>query len=173
MKKIKLALSMKEILGSGSKLTIFTDNKLKPIKNCNAFYYEDAMDNYMHSNLVAGMATVKIRFFTIYGTFEDRNVILHDSSYTEFPRYVKRFLIEHEIGHVKNGDLEMDPSKSKFAIIKRSFGILPKMEIKADAYASAVVGNYNAKKALLFLRKRTDLPLISKFELMRRYYKIK
>ena len=178
MKKIKLALSMKETLNCGlyqsSKLTIFTYNKLKPVKNHdNIFYYEDALDNYMHANLIAGLAAVKVKFLTSDGNFTYCDTILHDSSYDEFPKFVKRFLMEHEIGHSKNKDLDMDAKTSRMILIKRSFGILPNIEIEADAYAASIVGASNAKKALLFLRKRTDLPLTSKIELMRRYWKIK
>ena len=82
--------------------------------------------------------------------------------------------MQHEIGHIVNGDLEKVPNakSAQLILIGRSFGILPAMEVAADKYAASMVGIKQTRAAMMFLVRRTDLPLISKIEFLRRYIKV-
>ena len=174
--KIKLTPKASELdFYNKHTITFFNYNKLEQVPGYNEiFYYSSPMDSFMHTNGMVGMAATKVRFLLNSGSFITCDTILHDAAYDTLPEYVKQFLLAHEIGHIQNGDLkELSEESAKKLFIKRAFGLLPKMEIKADSYAASIVGLDTAKRALKFLFKNTDLPFNSKFELKRRYRKIR
>ena len=101
------------------------------------------------------------------------HVVLTDTAFEKLPDFVQQFLIQHEIGHALNGDLEgMTTKKSHMLLIERALGFIPEMEIKADAYAAKINGIEETKKAIKFLICNTNVPLITKIELLKRYKRV-
>ena len=97
-------------------------------------------------------------------------LILYDSHFLNFEDNVQDFFIEHEVGHIKHGDLNgLEREDAYKLLLKRCCGIIPKLELKADVYAASVVGRNVAKKALLQMAKCKFLPLITKRELFLRW----
>lgn len=70
---------------------------------------------------------------------------------------VERFIIRHELAHIKNGDLKKVDTvfKSKVVMLKRMFGHVPEEEILADACAIETVGIESALKAMDWLYQKT------------------
>ncbi len=135
----------------------------------NIYNYEVAADDYLHNKgiVLASIVTASNIFRSFY-------VILHDSNVNKLPEFVIEFLLQHEIGHAMNGDLEKvrtDIDSTKL-VLKRALGLLPQMEILADAYAASINGTENTKRAIRFLIHNTNLPFNSKFELFRRYRRL-
>lgn len=96
-------------------------------------------------------------------------LIIKDQFFDKVPKFVQRFVIYHEIGHYKNGDINpgnkhnLDKAK-----ILRSFGISNEMEFKADEFAAKHIGVRTCINALIWQMKETDLGLISKIEMKQR-----
>ena len=123
---------------------------------------------YLHAKGICLAAVVSAK--TMFG--ETLQIVMCNNIAFELPEYVQEFLIQHEIGHAVNGDLNMTPLESCKLMIKRTLGFLPEMELKADAYAAKVNGIESTKNAIKFLILDTNLPFISKLELIRRYKKV-
>ena len=130
--------------------------------------YDDICDDFLHSQgiIYAGVTKVK---------FGDRvlNVITCDSNFLELDENTRNFLIYHEVGHVIHNHTNMNTKQAKYNIIKRSLGILPKMEIQADCYAASVIGKDAAKLALRSLISNKKLIFVSRFEMFKRFIKVK
>lgn len=153
--------------GFNFSLNLFFEHNLTKIEG-DVYYHKPASDDYLHSRGIVLAAAVAMDFNGVR-----KNVVLHDSSFDKVPNYVKKFFVAHEAGHIMNGDLEnMTESLSKKLVIQRMLGILPKMEIMADRYASSLVGKEVAKKSLMFMIRNTNLPLTTKLELLKRYFLI-
>ena len=125
---------------------------------------------YLHGKGIFLAAVVTAQ--TLFGN--NYHVVLCDEATFELPKFVQEFLIQHEVGHAVNGDLEQVKTsiKSYELILKRALGFLPEMEIKADAFAVKINGIEDTKKAIKFLIHETNLPFNSKLELVRRYKKV-
>lgn len=121
---------------------------------------------FMFLRGLALASAVKVSF----GDGTQNNLIVTDKYFWNLPGEVKRYLLLHEAGHVLNGDLEKKSSTIK--TYARSLGYLPEMEVKADRHAASVMGVHAVQQAILYLVHRTNLPLTSKVEFMRRYYKL-
>lgn len=168
MKKIKVC-NKKEFSFDGWKFNsfnLFYEHHLVKIAG-NVYYNEPTSDDYMHSRGIVLAAAVALNFNGV-----KKYAVLHDSYFDNLPEYVKRFFIAHEVGHAANGDLEITESESIKNVIKRVIGILPKMEVEADRYAASIIGKDVVKKAIKFMVMKTNLPLNSKIELVKRYFLI-
>lgn len=148
---------------------MFFESNIRKIEGSeNVYYHEPASDTYLHSRGIVLAAAVAMDFNGIR-----KHVILHDSAFDKVPNYVKKFFVAHEAGHAINGDLDnIDEDLAKKLILQRAFGILPKMEIEADRYAASIMGKDIAKKSLMFMIRNTNLPWISKLEMIKRYFLI-
>ena len=108
---------------------------------------------------------------------EKKYIILHDNTFDKLPKKVQDMFVQHEIGHVMNGDLEnITVLKSLGMILLRTIGIIPKMEIDADEYAAKQLGFDLAVKTLIYSSKHAgSLSAMGKLEMKRRanYLKIK
>ena len=97
------------------------------------------------------------------------NVILHDSAFEKMPENVQRMFVEHEIGHIMNGDTEnISLATSLKYLAMRMIGIIPNIELKADEYAAKQIGYAETINAFSYVIKHVNLPLISKLEVIRR-----
>lgn len=168
-RKVKMKPRTNEIIFAKNNLfTFFYQENMEEIDD-GIFIYKSPVDDYMHPMGIVGAAATKIKFKTITGKEIVCNTIVHDSAFEKLPKYVQRFLVSHEIGHIVNGDIDnLTEKESTNLIIKRVLGILPTMEICADSYAASIIGTGNAKESLKWLIRNTDLPIISKIELFRR-----
>lgn len=119
---------------------------------------------YLHQYnvIIAGFATLP----------NNMNVIITDEIFKEAPRYVQKFFLLHEIGHLNNKDnedcnLNMMDKKNRN---RRLFGLdkYRTSENNADDYASKYVGYDWAYEALSWVLINAKLPLLSKIEIMRR-----
>lgn len=149
---------------------LFYTNKMYLLENeTNICAYNDTCDDYMKSlNLIfCAVATVNVNN-NIY------NVIIGDSNFERLDNKVQSFLFNHEVGHIKHNHLaDLTERDSKRIILKRSLGILPKMEVEADCYAASVIGIANAKYSLLWMVKNKNLSLTSRLEALKRYLRVK
>lgn len=166
--KIKVTPKVKFELVYIPEMFFSTNLELIDEKNNIFSYTEDAGRTMHHIGGALAMAT-KLDFGSVI-----HNVVLHDSGFNKLPNYVQEYMMQHEIGHIVNGDLEKVPNakSAQLILIGRSFGILPAMEVAADKYAASMVGIKQTRAAMMFLVRRTDLPLISKIEFLRRYIKV-
>ena len=89
--------------------------------------------------------------------------IITDEFFDILPDMVKRFTLYHELGHIFN-----DHEYTKKDMVKREFGMLLQHEKEADKFAAETIGYKNAMKSLYWLIRNTDLPFISKLEMMKR-----
>lgn len=107
--------------------------------------------------------------------FESAYLVVVDEEFMKLPEEARNFFLWHEYGHFYNGHFNQIISSKDTArlIIKRSLGLLPKMEVEADLYAASVVGPSAAINSLLYLVKNSNAPLMSKIEMIRRAFKIK
>lgn len=171
MKKLNIIGNRKNYNLTGFNVPeVFQVKHFIPVNNCRDTYkYAIPTDTALHSH-GAVLAAASIVTLSNGATC---NLIMHDTGFLKLPVYVQKFLNFHEIGHIVHGDLSMTAEQSKKIILQRSFGILPKIETNADKYAASVLGTMVVKKSLLFLVKHTNLPLISKLEMLRRYWKLK
>lgn len=149
---------------------LFYTNKMYLLENeTNICAYNDTCDDYMKSlNLLfCAVAIVNVNDI-IY------NVIIGDSNFERLDNKVQSFLFNHELGHIKHNHLDgLTEKDSKRLILKRSLGILPKMEVEADCYAASVIGISNAKYSLKWLFKNKNLPFITRYEALKRYLRVK
>lgn len=148
---------------------IFQIDKFEEISNTGIAKYNAPMNVLLHSHNVALCGITPI----LLDNGETLLTMFHDDGFTKLPHDVQEFLTYHEVGHVLNNHLNMSAKEAKAVMLKRSFGILPKMEVEADCYAASVLGLVSVKSSLLFLMQRTNLPLISKFELFKRWCNVK
>lgn len=153
---------------------LFYFEKMNTMPEEGVFYYTDDTDEFMHKRgLICACATI-INFNMEDGSTRSCPTILHDSGFNLLPDNVKNFLVHHEIGHIKNSDLNNINQKQYASImLKRSLGFTNTIEIKADAYAASVIGKANALNALAFLIRETNLPLFLKIEVRKRYNALK
>lgn len=129
----------------------------------NICIYDDTCDDYLHSQGIMYSGVTKVKF----GSME-LNVIVCDSKFLELDQNTRDFFVYHEVGHVK-----YDHKYSKLVNIARALGFLPKMEVQADCYAAAMIGKDAAKSALKSLVGNKRLPLITRIEALKRYFKVK
>lgn len=135
----------------------------------NVFLYNEPLDEYLHNKGIILCAAIQINFGG-----DIKNVVLYDSALLKLPDHVQEMFVRHEVGHFVNGDINnLSPSDATKIIIKRIFGLTPKMEYNADKYAASVIGISKAKSALSFMINKTNIPFHAKIELIKRYYKIK
>lgn len=171
MSKIKVMEKRNfNVSGYGS-IEFFDTNNFEIIPNVDRVYsYNLASDEFLHTRGAVLTAVIKVDLFNGSQCY----LVLHDSGFDKLPENVKQFLIAHEVGHALNGHIDnLDEKESKKIILKRSFGIIHNIEFEADGYAASVIGINETKEALKFLAKNTNLPLMSKIELLRRSKRIK
>ena len=106
---------------------------------------------------------------------EDRKsyIVITDDYYDEAPVYVQEFIELHEIGHIKNGDLDSNKSicANKLAYnLSRCVGLGRGAEIEyaADKYSASIVGYNNAINALRYLVDNFNFGLGGNSEIRRR-----
>ena len=100
-------------------------------------------------------------------------LILRDSYLDGIPDYVKQFSINHEIGHILNGDLDhYDTVKT---VTYNGVRVVKDLsfEYKADIYAASVIGADYAISALTYIRRSLPFGLASKKQLNQRIKNIK
>lgn len=126
-------------------------------------------DIAMKMNQCAVMATMK----PIFSLQKIDGIIINDNSYNKFSEGAKRFFLYHEIGHIKNGDLDkigIDFNRGVKRLLRLT---VEPMELKADEYAVSKVGKDVAISALEEVIARTDLSVFSKLECAKRIAHIK
>lgn len=147
---------------------LFSSDKMEEIEK-GIFIYNENMDDYLRSKGAALCATLVVTFLN----GESRNLIIYDSWFKKIPDYAQKTIIQHEIGHIKNGDIiNLSETKSRKIIVLRTLGILDKSEIKADEYSASVVGVASAVKTMIFMIRKTNFPLSTKIEFFRRSRKL-
>lgn len=86
---------------------------------------------------------------TIYGTTV--RVICVDEYFDLAPKYVQEFVINHEIGHIKNKHFENGSVNASFKHIFTRSIKLSKEEVEADLYAYNKIGKENSILALEYI----------------------
>lgn len=90
------------------------------------------------------------KFLTSEGELID--VIIVDDYFMSAPRYVQDVFSMHELGHIKNGDLEnLSAANTLKRWLLMNIGIVQKMELEADAFAAKAVGKEDTIKALSWM----------------------
>lgn len=133
------------------------------------FRYTEPCNEYMRD---IGLTIVAANKVEIHDKSDTRKagLIIHDLNLLKFDNDVQNFLINHEIGHISNGDLsDMTDKKSITLIIARCLGIIPSMEFKADTFAALVTSKKAAQKSLMKLVKSKSLPFITRKEFFIRW----
>lgn len=126
-------------------------------------------DIAMKLNQCAVMATMK----PIFSLQKIDGIIINDNSYEKFSEGAKKFFLYHEIGHIKNGDLDkigIDFYRTAKRLLRVT---VEPIELKADEYAVSKVGKDIAISALEEVIARTDLSVFSKLECAKRIAHIK
>lgn len=127
--------------------------------------YKKLADDFIHKDRVAftGVVRMEIEGKQCY-------LIVTDSHFNKLPKGVRRFLLYHEIGHCFQflRCSEIDEDTLRMETKGRLYGKLPISELNADAYAASILGVKKASMALKWLAINTDLPLLTKIELVRR-----
>ena len=171
MRKIKVIEKYNyDLTGYGS-IEFFDTNNFEMIPDVNRIYsYNLTSDEFLHTRGAALTAVIKVDL----PNGSQCHLVLHDSGFKKLPENVQNFLMLHEVGHALKGHIDdMDAQEAKKIMIKRAFGMIQQMEVEADAYAALVIGVDEAKEAIRFLIKNTNLPFNSKIELKRRYKRLK
>ena len=130
-------------------------------KNIVAIHTEPC-DEYMHSN---GMLLAAANAIDLNNPDDIRNagVIIYDSYLLKLDKDIQDFFINHEIGHIMNGDMKVaSAKKSEMLLFLRRHGLIPIMEFKADAFAAAIVGKNVAKKSFMHLLRLKSLSFVCK-----------
>lgn len=130
--------------------------------------YAEPCDEFLHSQSIIYSGVTKVQFGNVIV-----NMIVVDSNFLKLEQNIQDFFIYHEIGHIKYGHNNISINEAKRIIIKRCLGFLPKMEVQADCYAASVVGKSTAKLALRAMITDKQLPFMSRFEIVKRFIKIK
>lgn len=78
--------------------------------------------------------------------------IAFDQKFIELSPTSQKFLLFHEMGHIKNNDFDIDQKKLEKQNILRSFGISNRIEFKADKFAVEIVGKKAALKCLIEMK---------------------
>ena len=100
-------------------------------------------------------------------------LIIKDQFFDKVPKFVQRFIVYHEMGHFKNGDVSAGNKKNlKIKNALRSFGISNDMEFNADAFAANHLGKRTCVNALIWLMRETDLGFVSKIDMKQRISKL-
>lgn len=131
----------------------------------NLFIVKKPCGPFVHKNLGAVM------MLALDATGKN-GIIIKDQFFDQLPRFVQEFMINHEIGHFKNGH-HLRGNKNKIPNIIRTFGVTNVLEIKADAYAAMKIGRNKCIAALEWLCENTDLPMSSKWEMRQRISHLK
>lgn len=167
--KIKVYNFKKQIMSNViPEMSYFFGENMKGYRD-GIYIYSEPVDNFLWRRNLLLCCCIKLKFGEdVY------NTILTDSNFRKLPKIVQRALIEHEIGHVVNKDIEdLSESEANKLVIQRLFGFLPEMEVKADAYAASVIGHSKMIEAFKFMVKNTNLPFNTKIEIIRRIFKLK
>lgn len=80
-----------------------------------------------------------------------REIICVSEDLFKAPRYVQKFVVRHEEGHISLGHLEQKHGHSK-RIMMLLVGQVSNTELEADLYAAKKVGFEEAVHALIYLR---------------------
>ena len=165
MKKLKLKSKVNYNPGLAA-LEMFQYDRFHKLTK-DTYLYLDPKDDFLHSQCALLCCVTKMNY--IDGNLV--NLIVFDSKFLTCPKSIKEFFVNHEMGHVINKD--HDNPKYKQEKLLRLFGFLPEMEVNADLFAASVMGTDKVKNIIKYLITNSDLPLSTKFELFRRYTRIK
>lgn len=146
----------------------FYKENFLPIETFENTYFYAKSNRYLYLHGLVLAAAVKVKF--VDGTTS--NLIAVDENFDKLPKHVKKFILLHELGHIKHNDLDKDPKDIKKKTRLRFFGVIPEMELEADKYATSIMGIKEVKAAMSFLAENTNLPITSKIEFIRRYYNL-
>lgn len=149
---------------------LFYANKLHKINGYDdIFMYNEDCDEYMHSQNASFCAVAKVNFG---GTI--LNVVVVDSYFKKLSQTAQDFCILHEVGHIKYQHYNnFNAAAVQFSNNNRAMGVLPKEEIEADGYAASIIGVAAARLALLQMVMFKCISIGSKFEILKRCFKIK
>ena len=97
-------------------------------------------------------------------------VIVFDDLAEDCPKYVQKFLENHEIGHIMAGHLDNIGKQGVGTYINRLLGKgkEARMEYEADAYSAKVIGTYWTIASLMYLKRHFKLGIFGGLELQRR-----
>lgn len=129
--------------------------------------YSDPCDEYLHPLGILYCAATKLDFGTM-----TVNAVISDSNFKLLSDSAKDFCVTHELGHIYNGDLNVNPNTIKRLHFKRLLGFVPKMEYKADYYAACAIGKHQVMRAMREMMSTKESTIITKIELFKRFIKI-
>lgn len=146
---------------------MFIPARIIEVLDTNLIFVKEQCGPFVHKNLGV------ICMLTVDKTGKI-GVIVKDQFFDELPKFAQDFMIQHEIGHFKNGHmLEEERNKLHIANFMRLFGMASKVEFAADEYAAKQIGRNKSVSALKWMCKNTDLPLLSKWEMRQRISHLK
>lgn len=159
---------MKKINIKKAEATIGLELFLKPylgnIAGVDDIYvYNKPVNDFMHHRGTFIAGATKIDF----GGGDIKDVVVVDDIFTKLPDDIKRFFLMHEVGHIKNGDINRPEKEQKKMLIKRYLGFC-RDEYAADRYAMNMTSKWIAKYSLRFLLKNAEMCLITRIELIKR-----
>lgn len=149
----------------------FFDNSkfcnIKGFEDKDIYIYNNPESNILHSQGACFAALMKVNIFGGDNAF----LIVTDKEYNQLPNFANEFYFHHEVGHFVCNHLNtMSEDELRLTLHKRALGFLPTMEIEADAYAASVIGHKNCMQSLFYIIMRTNLPIRSKIESLRRIF---
>lgn len=102
-------------------------------------------------------------------------LVVFDDMANGCPKYVQRFLENHEVGHIKMNHITNNAENRIIYFIKRYLGIGKeiRMEYEADNFSANIIGRDWALESLLYIKRHFNLGLSGNIELKRRIRKIR
>ena len=149
-------ISMINHVSDSSKWELLIDND-----ECVICKHTEPCDDYIHA--VGSAFAIAQKTILTDNSGRKSGIIFCASYLSKLDEETQNFVMCHEVGHIVNGDLEnMTGLLSRLIMLLRILGIVPKMEIMADAFAASVIGKDATKKSLMWLAKFKPLGLIGR-----------
>ena len=97
------------------------------------------------------MSSFNASISALYKDLNGNYKIIVDNSYHSCPEYVKKFFIQHEVGHYVNGDLQCSNDEANARHYARLQGELHVSELLADEYAASQLTKIDLFKTATYL----------------------
>lgn len=161
--KIKMWKQIKSEMGLAK--IFYKEDEFEPIKTLAVEGKEIPVvkhSDYLHCQGMALAATA------VFEGFENPILIVVDNYFDMLPLTAQDFFIQHEIGHIVNGDMNQSKEVLDKWTEDRKKCIIPECEFYADYYAANQLGFDVAINAMEFMIKNTDMYSGTKSEFRRR-----
>ena len=160
---------MKDMLrvyaGNESPRIIYTKDEYEVVGKYEGSNIVKVVDNLLIHSLGCCLASAQKSWGGSY-------MIVTDDVFNKCPRYVKEFIVNHEIGHIKLGHLETTARSQWIYLIKRAFGGKTSKafmnELAADQFSAAEIGYDKALHALGYMANHFNLGTIGNAEIRKR-----